>query len=201
MSKSKGEFLTVSLLESKGYNPLAYRFFCLQSHYRKPLTFSYDALDQATATYNKLLKRIDALNPNTEIDNAFVASAKAKFIDTVGNDLNTALGITCIYDILKANTNDASKLEALKSIDYVLSVGLIDRAEKLNQKANETVATESANDNIDPELKAKIEELIAKRAEAKKAKNFAEADAIRGELSDMGVTIKDTREGTTYTLN
>jgi cysteinyl-tRNA synthetase len=115
--------------------------------------------------------------------------------------MNTALGITCIYDILKANTNDASKLEALKSIDYVLSVGLIDRAEKLNQKANETVATESANDNIDPELKAKIEELIAKRAEAKKAKNFAEADAIRGELSDMGVTIKDTREGTTYTLN
>ena len=114
--------------------------------------------------------------------------------------MNTALGITCIYDILKANVNDASKLEALKSIDYVLSVGLIDRAEKLNAQSTQATAQESTNDNIDPELKAKIEELIAARAEAKKAKDFATADAIRAELSSMGVTIKDTREGTTYTL-
>jgi cysteinyl-tRNA synthetase len=114
--------------------------------------------------------------------------------------MNTALGITCIYDILKASVNDVSKLEALKSIDYVLSVGLIDRAEKLNAQATSAQSTESANDNIDPELKAKIEELIAKRAEAKKAKDFASADAIRGELLEMGVTIKDTREGTVYTI-
>ena len=201
MSKSKGDFLTVSLIESKGYDPLAYRFFCLQSHYRKPLVFSYEALDQATQTYNKLIKRIAGLKKDGEIDNAFVENAKNTFIEKVGNDVNTALGITCIYDILKANTNDISKLEALKSIDYVLSVGLIDRAEKLNAQASTTSNEASANDNISPELKAKIEELIAKRAEAKKAKDFATADAIRGELSEMGVTIKDTREGTLYTIN
>ena len=201
MSKSKGDFLTVSLLESKGYDPLTYRFFCLQSHYRKPLVFSYEALDQATATYNKLIRRIAALKKDGEVDANFVEGAKKTFIEKVGNDMNTALGITCIYDILKANTNDISKLEALKSIDYVLSVGLIDRAEKLNAQATSQKAEASANDNIDPELKAKIEELIAKRAEAKKAKDFEKADAIRGELLEMGVVIKDTREGTTYTLN
>lgn len=201
MSKSKGDFLTVSLIESKGYDPLAYRFFCLQSHYRKPLVFSYEALDQATQTYNKLIRRIAGLKKDGEVDTAFVEDIKNTFIEKVGTDMNTALGITCIYDILKSNTNDISKLEAIKSIDYVLSVGLIDRAQKLNAKASEENKENSENDNIDPALKSKIEELIEKRKEAKKAKDFALADAIRAELSEMGVTIKDTREGTTYTLN
>ena len=187
MSKSKGEFLTVSLLESKGYNPLAYRFFCLQSHYRKPLTFSYDALDQATVTYNKLLKRIDALNPNTEVDNAYFESAKAKFIDTVGNDLNTALGITCIYDVLKSDTTDATKLAVLKSFDEVLSINLV--REKTEEAPKEKT-----------EFELQIEALIEERKQAKKDKNFARADEIRAQLADMGVTIKDTREGTTYTI-
>ncbi|MBO5439619.1 MAG: cysteine--tRNA ligase [Clostridia bacterium] len=188
MSKSKGEFLTVSLLESKGYDPLAYRFFCLQSHYRKPLTFSYQALDQATATYNKLLKRIDALNPDTEVDNSFVEGVRAKFIDTVGSDLNTALGITLIYDILKSDTTDASKLEALKDIDKVLSINLV------REKASEQSAEKT-------EFEIQIEALIEERKQAKKDKNFARADEIRAQLADMGVTIKDTREGTIYTID
>ncbi len=187
MSKSKGEFLTVSLLESKGYNPLAYRFFCLQSHYRKPLVFSYQALDQASATFNKLLKRIDALNRDTEIDSAFVEGVRAKFIDTVGSDLNTALGITCIYDILKADTTDASKLEALKDIDKVLSLNLV--REKISEQSAEKT-----------DFELQIEALIEERKQAKKDKNFARADEIRNQLADMGVTIKDTREGTVYTI-
>ena len=70
MSKSKGEFLTVSLLEEKGYNPLAYRFFCLQSHYRKALVFSYENLDNAVGAFNKLLQKIASLKPqdSDEID-------------------------------------------------------------------------------------------------------------------------------------
>ena len=202
MSKSKGDFLTVSLIESKGYNPLVYRFFCLQSHYRKPLVFSYEALDQATGAYQKLVKRIAGLKNGGEVDQEFVNGAKATFIDKVGNDMNTALGITCIYDILKANTTDASKLKAIEEIDNaVLCVGLIDAAKAMNTQAEAGAqATESGAD-IDPELKAKIEALIAERASAKKEKNFARADEIRAELSNMGVTIKDTREGTTYTID
>ena len=201
MSKSKGDFLTVSLIESKGYNPLVYRFFCLQSHYRKPLVFSYEALDQATATYNKLVRRIAGLKNGGEVDSAFVESARASFIEKVGNDMNTALGITCIYDILKANTTDASKLKAIEVIDEaVLCVGLIDAAKALNKQAEEKKEDNSISIDIDPELRAKIEGLIAERASAKKEKNFARADQIREELAAMGVTIKDTREGTTFTI-
>ena len=188
MSKSKGEFLTVSLLESKGYDPLAYRFFCLQSHYRKPLTFSYQALDQASATFNKLLNRIASLDRSTAVDSAFVQSSKEKFISIVGNDLNTALGITFVYDILKADTTDATKLEVIKDVDKVLSLNLV------REKKQEEVSEK-------PDFELQIEELIAKRAEAKKNKDFATADAIRAQLADMGVTIKDTREGTVYTIN
>ena len=198
MSKSKGDFLTVSLIESKGYDPLAYRFFCLQSHYRKPLVFSYPALDQAQAGYNKLIRRISALKKSDTYDKCFVDSIKAKFIEVVGSDLNTALGITTIYDILKAQTDDMSKLKAIEEIDKVLCVGLIDRAEKL--KAQKPAEATASAPSLDPELKAKVEDLIAKRAEAKKNKDFSLADQIRGELLDMGIVIKDTREGTIYTL-
>ena len=191
MSKSKGEFLTVSLLEKKGYNPIAYRFFCLQSHYRKPLTFSYNALDQASATYNKLLKKIDSLKKEGEIDNSFVLANREKFISTVGMDMNTALGITSIYDILKADTNDATKLACLEDIDKVLSLNLVREKE---EPVDEAFTQKS-------ELEIEIEALIAERAEAKKAKDFAKADAIREKLSSMGVTIKDTREGTIYSID
>ena len=199
MSKSKGDFLTVSLIESKGYNPLVYRFFCLQSHYRKPLVFSYEALDQASATYNKLVRRIAGLKNGGEVDGAFVEEAKRAFIEKVGNDMNTALGITCIYDILKANASDASKLKAIDIIDSsVLCVGLIDAANAMSKQAEVSNDSGNASADIDPELKAKIESLIGERAQAKKDKNFARADEIRAELAEMGVTIKDTREGTTY---
>jgi cysteinyl-tRNA synthetase len=187
MSKSKGEFLTVSLLESKGYNPIAYRFFCLQSHYRKPLVFSYEALDQASATYNKLLKKIASIKDEGEIDNAFTDGVRADFIKAVGNDMNTALGITAIYNILKADANGASKLAALKAIDEVLSRDLV-------KEAVEEAPVEKS------ELEIEIEALIAERAQAKKDKNFARADEIRNSLKERGITLLDTREGTTYTI-
>lgn len=185
MSKSKGEFLTVSLLTEKGYDPLAYRFFCLLSHYRKPLTFSYSALDQAQATYDKLLKRIDALSREGEIDEKFVKECHEKFDVAVGNDLNTALGITALYDVLKANASDASKLAAIADMDKVLSLGLV---------------RDVKEESCEHELKDEIEKMIAERAEAKKAKNYALADEIRNKLSAMGVTLIDTKEGTTYTV-
>ena len=189
MSKSKGEFLTVSLLESKGYDPIAYRFFALQSHYRKPLVFSYEALDQASATYNKLLKRIAKLSSEGEVDTAFVEEAKAKFLKLVGNDINTALGITCVYDILKADTNDATKRASIKDIDYVLSLNLV----RENEENDAPVSEKS-------DFEKEIEALIAERAQAKKDKNFARADEIRNDLKARGVTLLDTREGTTYTI-
>ena len=183
MSKSKGEFLTVSLLEEKGYNPLAYRFFALQSHYRKPLTFSYEALDQATVTYKKLKNKIATIKEEGAVDEAIVKEWHDKFAETVGNDINTAMGITLLYDVLKTDLNGSTKRAVINDFDYVLSLDLL--------KAD----TEEANNGADDELTAYVEAKIEERKEAKKAKDFAKADAIRAELLEKGIVLEDTREG------
>jgi len=187
MSKSKGDFLTVSLLESKGYDPVVYRMFCLQSHYRKPLQFSYQVLDSVAAGYKKLRNRIGKLTNDGEINQELVQEYKEKFIDVVGNDLNTASGITLVYDVLKEDTNEATKLAIINDFDKVLSLDLTKGA--IDEKKEE---------NIDSKLETYINEMIAKRAEAKKNKDFATADSIRDELASKGIILKDTREGTTY---
>ena len=199
MSKSKGEFLTVSLLEEKGYDPLIYRLFCLQSHYRKALVFSWEGMDNTKAAYTKLLQKIASLKKdNGEIDQAAYDQYTASFREALDNDLNTSLAVTVLYDVLKAKTNDATKRRLIADFDTVLSLSLIEKADALTAAAKEE--TESAAPAVDPELAAKIEAMIAERAEAKKAKNYARADEIRGELAAMGVTLKDSKEGTTYTI-
>ncbi|MGN8896590.1 cysteine--tRNA ligase [Flavonifractor sp. HCP28S3_F3] len=189
MSKSKGEFLTVSLLEEKGYDPLVYRFFCLQSHYRKSLIFSWENLDNAKTAYEKLVSRIAALSDEPgAVDEEAAAKYKAAFIEAVGNDLNTSLGVTAVYDVLKADVNDATKRALIGSFDQVLGLDLLEKAAALREKASAPV--EGAEE---------IEALIAQRLEAKKAKDWAKADAIRDQLKAMGVEIKDSKEGTTWT--
>lgn len=183
MSKSKGEFLTVSLLEEKGYNPMAYRFFCLQSHYRKPLEFSWDALDNVVSAYDKLVKRIANLSTDGEVDTAACEEWKMKFAEALSHDINTSSAITVLYDMLKAELSDASKRVLVQSMDEVLSLQL----EK---------AWEEKQADVDDELASYVEKKIEERKEAKKAKDFAKADAIREELLAKGIVLKDTREGT-----
>ena len=199
MSKSKGEFLTVSLLESKGYDPLVYRFFCLQSHYRKSLVFSYEGLDNAAVAFSKLIDRIAAIKNEGEVDAEGFSRLKTGFTEALDNDLNTSLAITALYDVLKANVNGATKLALIADFDRVLSLSLIEKSEAAKAQKEQAEAAD-ANGGIDAELKEWIEGLIAERTEAKKAKNYARADEIRGELSAKGVTLKDTKEGTTYTI-
>lgn len=181
MSKSKGEFLTVSLLEEKGYNPLVYRMFCLQSHYRKPLTFSYDSLDNTAKAYDKLIKRISSLSKDGEIDKAKADELDKKFREALDNDLNTSLGLTAVYDVLKADTNDATKLYLIERFDEVLGLDLT---------KNEA---ESASD-----LGSEIEELIAKRQEARANKDWATADKIRNDLLARNIKLIDTPNGVTW---
>ena len=135
MSKSKGEFLTVSLLEEKGYDPIVYRFFCLQSHYRKGLVFSWENLDNAAGAFTKLIAKIAALDPaDGPVDEAVLAEYKDKFRAQMGNDLNTALGVTALYDALKAKANGATRLAILDSFDRVLSLSLLDKADRLREE-------------------------------------------------------------------
>ena len=188
MSKSSGEFLCVDLLVEKGYNPLVYRMFCLQSHYRKPLEFSFEVMDQVKSQYDKLKKQVAKLKANAQseaVDAKAFDEYKEKFTDALANDLNTSGAITVLYDVLKAEINDATKLALVESFDEVLSLDL---------------TKEEEGASVDAELEAYVLERIEARKEAKKNKDFATADAIREELAAKGIQIKDTREGTTWTL-
>ncbi|MBQ7300498.1 MAG: cysteine--tRNA ligase [Clostridia bacterium] len=206
MSKSKGEFLTVSLLEEKGYDPLVYRFFCLQSHYRKSLVISWEGLDNARVAYDKLIDRIAALVPGGEVNEAACERQLTAFADAMDNDLNTAMAITALYDVLKAKISDADKLWLIGRFDTVLSVGLLEAASKKREalarekaEAEAKAAAEKAEAMKDPFV-AEIYAAIDERAAAKKAKNFARADEIRAELLAKGVTLIDTPQGTTYKI-
>ena len=198
MSKSKGEFLTVSLLEEKGYDPLCYRLFCLQSHYRKSLVFSWENLDNAAGTYQKLIAKIAALKPSDEpIDEAAEAALRERFNKALGNDLNTSLAITALYDVLKYKTNDATKLAMLSEFDQVLSLDLLKKAEEARSKAAAATATGGAYSIVSEsgEADTAIEQMLQARYDAKKAKNFAEADRIRAELASQGVELTDISGG------
>ena len=200
MSKSKGEFLTVSLLEEKGYDPLSYRFFCLQSHYRKALVFSWENLDNAAAAYGKLIAKIAALNPEDgTVDEAALKEYKEKFLQQMGNDLNTSMGVTALYDALKAKTNDTTKLAILDSYDQVLSLSLLEKAAAVREAdAKAQTAKAEGGYTVTGEGDPAIDALVMQRYEAKKSKNFAEADRIRDELKAQGIEIVDTKDGANW---
>ena len=183
MSKSKGKTLTVDTLIENGYDPLSYRFLCLQSHYRKQLTFSYSSLDGAENAYKKLKNRVLSLSKEGEVDTEAFNTYKNNFVSYLEDDINTANAISVIYDVLKANTNDLTKYELIKDFDKVLGL-------ELTTEINNTI-------QVDIEfINSKIEE----RNEAKKNKNYELADQIRNELLEMGIILKDTREGTTFEI-
>ncbi len=182
MSKSKGATLTVSLLKQKGYSPLAYRFMCLNSHYRKQIVFSYDNLENATIAYNKLKNKVQNLKDDSEINNEEFNKWDKEFKNYLEDDLNIPNTITLIYDLLKSDVNDSTKIKLIKSWDQVLSLDLFKK------------------EKIDEDLEKEIEEKILERNEAKKNKDYNLADKIRDELLEKGIVLKDTREGTTYEI-
>ena len=176
MSKSSGEFLTLSLLKDKGYNPLSYRYMVLNSHYGKPLEFSYDALNSSENEYKKLKNKINSLNKTEDqLDEEKFLEFDNKFKASLENNLNTSSAITVLYDVLKSNINDYTKIKLIEEFDKVFSLDLL--KEEVLEIPNE------------------ILELVLKRNNYKKEKNFLEADKVRNEIELMGYKILDTREG------
>ena len=181
MSKSSGEFLTVDLLEKKGYNPLAYRLFCLGSHYKNQLVFTFDSLDSAKNAYNKLKNKVKSIKKDDSIiDKEAFEKYDELFKNALSDNLNTSNALTVLYDVLKSELNNNTKLALVESFDKVLSLDLLKK------------------DNNNEENVSYIKEMIEKRNEAKKNKDYALADSIREELLNQGIVLKDTREGTTY---
>ena len=186
MSKSSGDFLTVSLLESKGYNPLSYRYFCLGSHYRKVLVFSFDALDQAESAYKKLKQRISKLDRTPDLHEGRLDFYQNKFKEAISNDLNTSSMLTLVYDVLKDDElTDFTKLYLIDDFDKVLSLDLI---EEIDEQI------------VDSELEKYILSKIEERNQAKKDKDYTKADAIRDELLEKNIKLIDSRDGTTYEI-
>jgi len=181
MSKSSGEFLTLSLLEQKGYSPLAYKYFCLGSHYRNQLVFSYESLDTASRAYIKLRKKVLSLKRDEVINEELLKSYIAQFKEAIENDLNTSSMLSLVYEVLKdSHLNDSEKYSLVCSFNQVLSLDL-------------DVPFEVKD--VDTRY---IEEMILKRDVCKKEKNYQEADRIRDELLQMGVQLIDTKDGTLY---
>ena len=184
MSKSNGEFLTVSLLEEKGYNPLSYRLFCLSSHYRNQLVFSWEALDGAEQTYQKLKNKIKSLDKTPDLHETKLDYYQEKFKEAISNDLNTSSMLTVLYDVLKDDElTDFTKLYLVDDFDKVLSLGLIEEEKE-----------------IDSDLEKYILDKIEERNKAKKEKDYSKADAIRDELMEKNIKLIDSREGTTYEI-
>ncbi len=184
MSKSKGDSKDLNSLIQKGYDPIIYRYFCLQSHYRKVLVYSLESLDVARNAYNKLKSKIKNIKDNLdgEVDFEVVSDYQAKFKEAFENDMNTSQMLTTLYDVIKSDLNNNTKLYLIRDFDTVLSLSLLEE------------------ENISKELETYILEKIAERDEAKKAKDYVKADKIREELLSKNIVIKDTREGTKFEI-
>ena len=184
MSKSKGDSKDLNSLIEKGYNPIVYRYFCLQSHYRKVLVYSLESLDSATNAYNKLKNRIRNIKSHLsgEVDYEKVEFFQDKFKAAFSNDMNTSMMLTTLYDVIKSDLNNNTKLYLIEDFDKVLSLSLLEE------------------EKISDELESYINEKIKERAMAKENKDYAKADEIRNELLSKNIILKDTKEGTTFEI-
>lgn len=181
MSKSSGEFTTVDRLIEKGYDPLVYRLFCLQSHYQKPLLFSYDRLNGALSTYNRVKDKISAIQKENagEFDNAKFDQYKQKFQAALEDNLNTSMALAVLYDVLKQEMSASTKLKLIASFDTVLGLNLL-------KSEGHTVPAE-------------ITKLAEERWQARLNKDWAKSDELRNKLAELGYIVKDSREGYTLT--
>lgn len=198
MSKSKGNFFTVRDI-SKQYDLEIVRFFMLSAHYRNPVNFSDEMLNQAKAglerLYNakeKLEFTISNLSESSIKDEekeliGELESYKTKFINAMEDDLNTADAVSAIFELSKFINTNVNETSSLEFANMCL--------DKFNELTGVLNIVNKKNDDI---LDKDIEELIQKRADAKKNKDFKLADEIRQELLDKGIVLEDTRQGTKW---
>lgn len=195
MSKSNGDFLTLTKLEEMGYSPMVYKFFCMQSHYRKQLIFSEESLESSRLAYLKLMKRISRIKSDgLGVDENKFSEYKNKFNSALSNDLNTSCAITVLMDVIKSEISNDTKIALIKDFDCVFN---LDFSRVLENNKH----IESNNGNkLSKDLIEYIENKISKRTEAKKQKDYKSADEIRNELLKLGIELIDTKEGTNYLL-
>ena len=183
MSKSLGNVYTVSDLEKKGYLPLDFRYFCLNAHYRKKLNFTFEGMDAAHTSYERLRNLLYAhkMSP-APTDPAVIEELAKKFRAAVEDDMNIPFALGVLWDAVKLpKSKDVYKLAL--DFDKVLGLSL----DKVTAPAPEPI-----------EVPEEIAALAEQRLAAKREKNWAEADRLRAVILEKGYVIKDTKDG--YTI-
>lgn len=206
MSKSAGGFLTLQTLIDEGFDPLDYRYFLLGGHYRSQLQFSFESLKGAKNSRKSLMDKIRTLHKSINSENltinnetltseqrlAFFGNDVYKYIEgfdkAIADDLSTPRALAELWGLLRDGPATPQALAAVFDMDKVLGLGLESSCKN----------SDDNSDGVSEEFAREIEDLIAKRTEAKKAKDFAAADGIRQSLKDRGIVLEDGPKGTTW---
>ena len=177
MSKSLKNTYTVSDLEQKGYSAMAFRYFCLNTHYRKKLNFTFEGMDAAKTAYNRLLAAVHSHKGGKSFDEEAVKKYDELFTEAINDDINIPLGLGVLWNMLKEKPSQAIYDLAMK-FDKVLGLAL---------------DTESAPEKVEaPEEVIKLAEL---RLKARKDKDWAQSDVLREQISKLGYQIIDKKDG------
>jgi len=193
MSKSSGEFLRLDSLAERGYDPLVYRYFCLNAHYRQQLEFSWEAIDAAASAFERLRTRAMELHnaqaglpaSGTPAEKSTGKKWLGEFVQAVEDDLNMPRALAAAWGLLKDQSiAPGDCYAALLEMDKVLGLGAADFRPR--------------DEQVPPELRQRIEKLIAERAEARLARDFARSDDIRRRLAEEGIVLEDTPKGTVW---
>lgn len=189
MSKSSGDFLTLNKLIENKFDPLVYRYYVLQSKYRKPLAFSYERLEEASKSFLSLKSKIqtilDNIDENSKINESMLKNYIYKFKNQINDDLNISNGFTVLFDVIKDNNlNNLEKKTLIDNFDLVFGLNLVS----------------SNNLNLSQEKINWIENLLKERSEYRKNKNWKKSDEIRDILLKENIEILDTKEGTKWNI-
>lgn len=176
MAKSEENFIILQTLIDRGYNPLAYRYLLLNIHYRNPVEFSWDAMDGARNSLNNLYEKVGALGSHWfgKADNNYAE----KFLEAINDDLNMPQALAVVWDLLKDNSiSNRNKQKTLLKFDKVLGLGL------------DLVKEEKS------EIPREVQELVFKREQARREKDWQKSDRLRDQIKKLGFKIEDTADG------
>ncbi len=185
MSKSLGNVYTISQLQKKGIEPLAFKLFCYTAHYRTKLNFTFEGASSSQKALNRLRESyIKHKNGNEEISDEEINAYKAKFLDAINDDLNMPLAMSIVWEVARNEKKSRKLSDLLDDFDKVLGLDLSNSEKYIKEQENIEVPEE-------------VLELVEERKKAREEKNWSLSDELRDKIKDKGYIVKDTKEGMT----
>ena len=182
MSKSLNNLYTLDDLKEKGYEPEVYKMFNFSSHYKKPINFTFESIEAAKVSLNRLREGYKKhLSGSDEIEEVVIENFEQRFLEAINDDLNMPLALSVIWEIVKFEKKSPMFAKLLLKFDNVLGI---------NIEKEETI-----------ELPEDIIQLVEERKKARENKEWKKSDELRDKLIDLGYTVKDTKEGMEISKN